>query len=174
MNQQAASQHLIDECKTVAENCLYNAQAHFLLARKAELKAQLLLILPSIAAAISGFLTAIGLPGWIGAFAAVSGVVSGVASALGVDRKAASHKQAGNLMTALRHEARTLCDTYWRELPHEQFVSEVRRLNDRYNSLIQVLEATDSKAFEKARITIKQGIFEPDFRESSRTFNIKD
>lgn len=159
----ASSQHLVDECRIVAENCLYTAQAHFVLAVKAERQSRWLLIFPSIVAAISGILVAIGQPGWIGAFAAASGLVAGVASALGVDRKATIHKQAGNLMTALRHEARALCDTYWLELEHQQLFVEVRRINDKYNCLIQALEITDSASFEKARKRIKEGFFDPDF-----------
>jgi hypothetical protein len=56
-----------------------------------------------------------------------------------------------------------LHESYWREIPHEQFVAEVRRIHDRYNSLIQILETTDNSAFEEARKKIKAGIFEPDF-----------
>jgi len=156
-------QHLINECKIVEENCLYTSQAHFVMADKAEFQARLFLIVPSCVAAISGILTAIGLPAWIGSFAAVSGLVTGLATAFGVDRKASSHKQAGNVLTALRHEARALYESYWREIPREQFVAEVKRIHDRYNSLIQIIETTDNTAFEKGRKRIKAGIFEPDF-----------
>jgi hypothetical protein len=159
-------QHLINECKIVEENCLYTSQAHFVMADKAEFQARLFLIVPSCIAAISGILTAIGFPAWIGSFAAVSGLVTGLASAFGVDRKAGLHKQAGNVLTALRHEARALHESYWREIPHEQFVAEVRRIHDRYNSLIQILETTDNAAFEEGRKKIKAGIFEPDFPKS--------
>jgi hypothetical protein len=93
----------------------------------------------------------------------VSGLVTGLASIFGVDRKAGLHKQAGNVLTALRHEDRALHESYWREIPHEQFVAEVRRIHDRYNLLIQILETTDNDAFEKGRKKIKAGIFEPDF-----------
>lgn len=144
-------QHLINECKIVEENCLYTSQAHFVMADKAEFQARLFLILPSCIGAISGILTAIGFPTWIGSFAAVSGLITGLASAFGVDKKAGSHKQAGNVLTALRHEARALHESYWREIPHEQFVAEVRRINDKYNSLIQILETTDNDAFEEGR-----------------------
>ena len=166
MNEQEISkQHLVDECKTVAENCLYTAQAHFAMAEKATRQSRYLLIVPSGVSALAGILTSVGLPGWIGAFAAVSGLITGVSSAVGVDRKALSHKQAGNLFTALRHEARALYETYSLELPYEQFVAETRRINDRYNSLIQALETTDSAAFEVARQRIKAGYFKADFSE---------
>ena len=157
-------QHLLDECKIIEENCLYTSQAHFAMANKAEFQSRLFLIVPSCVAALSGILTAIGFPSWLGAFAAVSGLITGIASIFGVDKKAGAHKQAGNVLTALRHEARALHEAYWREIPHEQLVAEVRRIHDKYNSLIQMIETTDDSAFEKGRKKIKAGLFDPDFR----------
>ena len=161
-------QHLLDECKIVEENCLYTSQTHFQMASKAESQARLLLIIPSFIAAISGILTAIGFPSWIGAFAAVSGLITGIASFLGVDKKAGVHKQAGNILTALKHEARTLHEAYWQEIPREQLIAEVRRIHDKYNTLIQILETTDNSAFEEGRKRIKNGLFNPDFRPNKR------
>jgi hypothetical protein len=159
-------QYLINECKIVEENCLYTSQAHFVMADKAEFQARLFLIVPSCIAAISGILTAIGFPAWIGSFSAVSGLVTGLASAFGVDRKAGLHKQAGNVLTALQHEARALHESYWREIPHEQFVAEVRRIHNRYNSLIQILETTDNSAFEEGRKKIGDHVTENSTRLS--------
>lgn len=158
--------HLLEECRTVAENCLYTAQSHFEAVNPTRWRARLLLVIPAVVAAASGFLTAIGLPKWIGAFGAVAGLVVAVASILGVDREPAYHQQAGNLLTALRHEARALAETYWRELTRDQIFAEVRRINDRYNCLVQALECTDSKAFDRARKRIKAGRFEMDFHDS--------
>jgi hypothetical protein len=159
-------QYLINECKIVEKNCLYTSQAHFVMADKAEFQARLFLIVPSCIAAISGILTAIGFPAWIGSFSAVSGLVTGLASAFGVDRKAGLHKQAGNVLTALQHEARALHESYWREIPHEQFVAEVRRIHNRYNSLIQILETTDNSAFEEGRKKIGDHVTENSTRLS--------
>ncbi len=157
-------QHLLDECKILEENCLYTSQAHFEMATKAETQARMFLIIPSCIAALSGILTAIGLPAWIGSFAAVSGLITGLSSVFGIDRKANSHKQAANALTALRHEARALYEAYWREISREQLVAEVRCIHDKYNSLIQMLETTDDLAFERGRKKIKAGLFEPDFK----------
>lgn len=159
-------QHLLDECATVAENSLYTAQAHFVDAERATQWARLLFLIPSGIAAVAGMMTSFGLPGWIGAFAAASGLVTGVASALGADRKASAHVRAGNLFTALRHEARSLCEAYAKELSREQLVAEMRRLDDRYSWLIQTLEPTSPKAFEVARKRVKKGLFTMDFAES--------
>lgn len=175
MEQDAASEGpLRDECRVIAENALYTAQAHYVLAERASFRAKILLLVPSIVAAASGLLVALGFPPWIGGFAALSGSVSGVASLLGVDREALDHKYAANLMTSLRHDARALADSYWLDLSHDELQVEVRRLHDRYNAYIQSLETTDKKSFEAARERIKRGTFEPDFRKADRTSQEKE
>ena len=116
------TQAILDECKTIEENCLYTAQTHFVMAGKAGRMAALLLIIPSIVASLAGILTAMGLPGWIGAFAAIAGVVTGVATYCGIGRNKVDHAAAGNLLTCLRHEARAIHETYWRGMLYEQLL----------------------------------------------------
>lgn len=162
-------EHLIDECKTVAENSLYNAQTHHELAstvqKRADKKAIWMVIVPSAIAGVAGFLTAVGLPSWLGAFSAVGGFLAAVSTVLGGDKLHNRHCTAASQWTALRHEARSLHETYFRELPHAQFLAEVRRIDDRYNTLCQALEPTDNESFDKARERIKSGIFTPEFRK---------
>jgi hypothetical protein len=164
-------EHLIAECRTVAENSLYNAQAHHELAstlqKRADRKAIWMVIVPSAIAGVAGFLTAVGLPSWLGAFSAVGGFLAAVSTVLGGDTSHSRHCTAASQWTALRHEARALQETYFRELPHEQFLAEVRRINDRYNTLCQALEPTDKESFDKARKRIQSGIFDPDFRKKN-------
>jgi hypothetical protein len=164
--------HLIAECKTVAENSLYNAQAHYELAdiikRRAEKKARWLVIVPSAVAGVAGVLTAVGLPVWIGAFSAVGGFLASVYSAFGETESPTKHRIAANQWTSLRHEARALSETYFKELPHEQFLAEARRIDDRYTTLCQALEPTDKEAFERARERVKSGVFTADFREKAK------
>lgn len=154
--------NLVSECQTVADNSLYNAQAHFILADIKEANARLLLILPSAVAGLCGILTAVGLPSWLGAFSALGGFTVAVATILGVDKEPNEHRKAAAQWTALRHEARSLCETYFKELPRDQFLAEVRRIDDRYNSLCQALEVTNRKSFEAARKQIESGDHKPD------------
>lgn len=158
--------NLVQECQTVAENSLYNAQAHYLLADSKEMKVRwMLLIVPSAVAGFCGLLTAIGAPAWLGAFSAIGGFFVTVASALGVDKEPTAHRNAACQWTALRHDARSLQETYFRELPREQFLAEVRRIDDRYTALNQALPPTDAKAFEAARQQIQSGRHKPDFKQ---------
>lgn len=153
--------NLLHECETVAENSLYNAQAHFFLADSKERQALWLLVAPSLVAAVCGLLTAIGLPQWLGAFSAAGGLIATVAASLGIDKQPTSHRIAASQWTALRHEARSLCEVYCKELPREQFLAEVRRIDDRYGTLCQALPPTDRKSFETARKQITKGTHEP-------------
>jgi hypothetical protein len=124
----------------------------------------LLVFLPSLIAVITGSISAFGGPDVWSGVAAIAAGVAGLATALGVDRDAISHMAAGNLMTSLRHEARSLHESFWKEMRRDQLFAELKRINDKYQNIRLALEPTDNKAFEKARKRIKEGFFEPDFR----------
>jgi hypothetical protein len=157
------SEHLQAACRRVEQDCLYTAQTHFEMAsQKAKRAKGWLVLLPSFVSSISGLAVALGAPGWIGAFAAVSGVVTGVATFLGIDKDANAHELAGKLLTQLRHEARALCDTYSPDLPVDQFASQVLALQNRYGAFVASLPLTSDKAFERVRAKIKSGTFQYD------------
>jgi hypothetical protein len=168
-NKSDSTRQLVEECKTIEENCLYNAQAHFEIAARARRINIFLLIVPAALAGLGGLLVSLDLCAVankaIGALTAILGAVATVSASLGVDRREDRHNQAANLFTALRHESRALYEAYASELPRDGFVAEVRRIGDRYNTLVEALPPTDECAFERARERIKSGRFVPDFRE---------
>jgi hypothetical protein len=157
------SDHLLAACRRIEENCLYTGQTHFAMASQKSKRAKgWLVLLPSAVSSLSGLIVALGAPGWVGAFAAVSGVVSGVATFLGVDKDVNAHENAGKLLTQLRHEAGALCDTYSPDLPQEQFAAQVRALENRYGAYVASLPLTDDKEFEKVRTRVRSGTFQYD------------
>jgi hypothetical protein len=156
---------LLQECEAVAENSLYNAQAHFFLADSKETQARWLLVVPSFVAGICGLLTALGLPQWLGAFSAAGGLIATVVGVLGIDKQPTVHRNAASQWTALRREASSLHQTYFKELPRDQFLAEVRRIGDRYIALCQALPPTNRRSFDTAREQIKAGVHEPDFKK---------
>ena len=160
--------HLLDECRTIEENCLYTAQAHYISAARERWKRWVLLAIPAFLGAVAGALVACGLPPWIGIIGAVLGGIAGLAASLGVDRDSVLHTNAGHILTSLRHEARQLREAFWKELSRAEICAEVRRLADRYNNVRLALPATDDSAFEKARKRIHSGRFEPDFKSSAK------
>ncbi len=159
--------YLVRECETIANNSLYNAESHYVLAESKEKKSVWIIALPSAVAGVCSLLTAVGFPIWLGAFGAAGGLVASVAAVLGVDKQSTAHRNAGSQWTALRHEARSLFQGMFKELPHGQFVAEVRRLSDRYNALCQTLPATDNESFDRARKRIHKGLHEPDSNQGA-------
>ena len=155
---------LLNELQTIEENCIYTAQAHFIIAGRKGTITQVVFVLASVGAAVAGGLVAAGLPAWIGMFSAVGGSVGAVAAALGADRDVHSHRVAANALTRLRHEARALRETFSPSMDPDELTREVRRLSDSYNSMIQGLPPTDDKSMDKASKAIKSGRFVPDFR----------
>lgn len=158
--------HLIEELKTIEENCLYTGQAHFVIASRKGAAVQRVFVIASAAAGIAGALVAAGLPAWIGIVSAVAGAVGAVAGALGADEDVHSHRVAANVLTRLRHEARALRETFWNGMDPAELTREVRRLSEYYNGLIQGLPPTDDEAMAKATEQIRSGRFVPDFRVS--------
>lgn len=157
------SEHLLAECKKIEENCLYTGQTHFEIAsQKARRASGWLVLLPSLISAGSGLAVAIGAPGWVGAFAAFAGIVSGVATFLGVGKEANAHETAGKLLTQLRDEARALRETFSLEWSPDQFATEVRALGTRYRAFVASLPLTEDAAFEKVRAKIRSGVFQFD------------
>lgn len=161
--------HLLDECRTIADNSLYTAQAHYIIAGAESWKRWVLLAAPAFLSGVAGAVVAAGAPLWIGIVGAVLGGLGAISAAIGVDRDAGLHSNAGHIMTSLRHEARQLHEVFWRELSRAELRSEVRRLADKYNNLRLALPATSDTAFEKARKRIHDGRFVPDFKEQSGT-----
>jgi hypothetical protein len=161
------SDHLLAACRRLEENCLYTSQTHFEMASQKATRAKgWMVLLPSAISSVSGLIVALGAPGWVGAFAAIAGVVSGVATFLGVDKDATAHEMAGKLLTQLRHEARALSDTYSPDMPVDRFAADLRALENRYGAFVASLPLTDDKAFEKVRGKIKSGTFQYDSEAS--------
>lgn len=155
--------HLVAECKKIEENCLYTGQTHFAMAASSGRKVKVwLMLIPSIIGAGSGLAVALGAPTWIGAFAAFTGIVTSVATFLGIDRESIAHETAGKLLTQLRDETRALREAYSPNMTPEQFATDVRALGNRYRAFVASLPLTSDDAFEKARKKVKDGVFQFD------------
>jgi hypothetical protein len=155
---------LVDELHTVEENSLYTAQAHFIMAARKGTVVRIVYVASSALAAIaSGIMSLSHLP-WLGIVGAVTGAVGAVSAALGADTDTHAHRVAANALTRLRHESRSLRETFSPDLSKDELTREVRRITDSYNSMIQGLPPTDAKAMQRARKLIQSHVFEPDFR----------
>ncbi len=169
------AEHLLVQVRKVAEDSLYSAQAHFADAKTAERKKWLFIVAPALFGAFLA-LVAAGCPDWKWAATAAAffAAMSGIASAIGVDRDAAAHSSAGQALTVLRHEASRLATGYWREMTQAQLYAEVHRVCDKYDQLCSVLIPTSNDGFAAGQGRVKQGTFDYDFQQPKKAEDTKE
>jgi hypothetical protein len=159
--------HLIDECRQIKDDCLYTAEAHYIIADDAGTVSFWVKLIPAIAAAVSGAALLGGAPNWIAWFSVIAGVAFALQSIMNPDKKMEEHSRAAKAYTALKHESRSLSQTFSKEMDRESFTTAVRILRERYNLIAKMTPQTTVKAFEKGRKRIKAGRHVPDFKEEN-------
>lgn len=152
-------------CSKISEDSLYTAQAHFFCAKKWHTKSFWLVVVPSFMAGLAGFIVAMGGPSWIAAISALGGLITAVASWVGVERDSIRHEFAGKMFTSLRHEADVLNETLKNTMPPEEFKNHFLQLHKKYLLLSETLEITEDACLQKARENVQQGIFLYDFQQ---------
>ncbi|GBE29843.1 MAG TPA: SLATT domain-containing protein [Bacteroidetes bacterium] len=152
--------HLLDECNRIYGDCLYTSQTHFVMARKAQIIARCLIIIPSGLAVMLSLISAFAEVGELSIIAAFMAGIAGLSSTLGITRDEQEHNNAANVLTALRHEAKSMKDAMWKEIDRSQLHSEVSRLGDKYRVLCTALPVTDDKSYKKAKTRIEEGNFD--------------
>ena len=157
--------HLIDECRQIEDDCLYTAEAHYIIADVAGKVSFWVKLIPAFAAAASGAALLSGLPNWIAWFSVIAGVAFALQSIMNPDKKKDEHSQAGKSYTALKHESRSLYQTFYKEMDRASFSTTVKILRERYNMIAKMTPQTTVKAFEEGRKRIKAGRHTPDFKE---------
>lgn len=159
------NENLINECRRIEDDCLYTAEAHYIIAAGADRVSFWVKLIPAVAAAVSGIVLLSGAPNWIAWFSVIAGVAFALQSIMNPDKKNEEHSQAGKSYTALKHEARSLYQTFYKEMNRDSFSIMVRILRERYNMIAKMTPQTTTKAFEKGRERIKAGRHTPDFEE---------
>jgi hypothetical protein len=143
----------LDECKVIRQNCTYTAETHHTVALSAKRKAFWLEVVPAIIAAISSALVAAGF---------FSASVSAITAVLNPNKAYQDHLAAAKSFTALKHDARFLCNSQSVRLGDEALALAVENLHQRYNELLKSTPPTDSRSFERARKVVKAGLHDPD------------
>lgn len=154
---------LIQECKTIQQNCTYTAEAHHIIADDSKYLSQVFQVIPAIGAALLGTLV-VGevVPKWVGWLSVISAVIAAVGSVLDPHKTYYEHLNAAKHFTALKHEARSLRNAFSFGLSDEDLENRVRSLGDAYGQLIRFVPPTTKEAFEKAQERIKSGVHDPD------------
>ena len=156
---------LIDECKTIENNCKYTAEAHHILAAKNEKLSFLFQVVPAVMAAVTGGLALEGfegIRGFLGLLSVTSACVAAVGGVLDPKKGYYDHLHAAKNFTVLKQDARALRETFSRGMNETELKSEVKSLHDRYTNLVSVTPPTDEESFIKAQIRIRSGVHEKD------------
>ena len=155
--------NLVNECKTMEENCLYTATAHHIIEGEMARKARLYKYVPAAVSALGGGAILVELGTAFAWFPIIAGLATAMATALDVDKRTIEHKGAAKEYTILRHKARAAYQTFAYEMTREEFVQVVKELCECYNELTKTHPSTTEKAFNEAREKIKKGDYESDF-----------
>ncbi len=169
MANNARNQNLIDECKRIKEDSIYTAEVHHCIAHKLSSKAFWYKLIPVIITVLSALALLLGVPSWISWITLLSGLIAMLNIFMEPGKKAREHLFAAKSFTVLKHEARSLHETFSDFMNESDFYNEVKRIREKYNWLVQTTPPTDDKkCWEESRKKIKEGIHKPDFKINER------
>lgn len=156
-------ENYINEAKQIKQNCEYNAETHHIIAKRFKKWSFLLQVLPATVAAVSGSLVAAGKsPASLLVLTVVSSVITAIASILDPNKGYQDHLNAAKNFTILKHEARSLHETFGSRMTDEAFAIAVENIHRKYTDLVKMAPPTDDEAFMQAREKIQDRLHEPD------------
>lgn len=155
---------LLNELKIIKDNCEYTAEAHFTHAKEVKRNYLYLQLILAIITALVGGAIVVGqtIANWVGWLTAIGAVITGSISVLNPLQEYYECFIAGNAFTRLKHEARSLRDSFYLDLTNEELANAVKLLQSKYGDICSLSPLTDEKAFEKSRVKVKSGIHNPD------------
>jgi len=160
--------NLINECKHIEEDSMYTAEVHYLISSKLFKKAFWFKFIPVIITVLSALALLLGSPKWVSWITLISAIIAMANMLLESESKAREHEFAAKNYTVLKHEARSLYESFKDFINENEFYHEVKRMREKYNWLVQTTPPTnDEKCWEKARERIKEGVHKPDFKEGT-------
>jgi len=156
---------LITECKRIQEDSTYTAEVHHIIAHKLSKKAYWYKLIPVSITVLSAFALLFGAPNWVSWITLLSGTITILNVFIEPEKKSRDHLFAAKNFTSLKHEARSLHESFKGFMSESEFYYSVKLLRDKYNLVVQCTPLTDDeKAWEKARERIKKGVHESDFK----------
>jgi hypothetical protein len=156
---------LIKECMRIEEDCTYNAETHHQIAASEKKVAFSIKFIPAVIAALSGIFILMGASIAVAWLSVLSGIILAVASVLDPDRKKNDNIKAAKDYTVLKHDSRSLYQSFAQDMSPSEFYIATRLLREQYNNIVNNSPETNDKAFEKARSKIRAGRHTPDFEE---------
>jgi len=158
-------ENLVNECRRIEEDSTYTAEAHYLFAASLSKKSFWFKFIPVIITGISALALLLGSPNWVSWITLISSIIAITNIILEPENKARQHEFAAKSFTVLKHDARSLYESFKDFMDEKDFYYEVKRIREKYNWLVQTTPPTDEKSFEKARKRIRKGIHKPNFKK---------
>lgn len=162
-------QNLTAECKQIQEDSTYNAEVHHIVANRLSKKSFWCKIIPTSITVFSAFGLLLGVPDWVAWVTLLSGIVTMFNVFLEPEKKARENIVAAKNFTELKHEARSLHESFNEFMTENDFYHEVKRLREKYNLVVRFTPPTDDDtAWRKAQKRIKSGVHKADFRSETK------
>jgi len=158
---------LINECKRIEEDSIYTAEAHYLIASRLTKKSFWFKFIPVVITGISALALLLGSPDWIRWIILISSIIAITNIILEPEGKAREHEFAAKSYTVLKHEVRSLHESFKDFINENEFYHKVEHIREKYNWLVQATPPTDEQSFEKAKERIKRGVHRPDFKKGN-------
>jgi len=160
---------LVNECKQIQEDSTYSAEVHYIIAGKLAKKAFWYKLIPACITVFSAYKLLTGSQSWVAWITLLSGLVTIMNVFMEPEKRARGHQFAAKSFTVLKHEARSLHESFKDFISDDEFYHTVKRLREKYNMLAQLTPPTDDKdAWEEARKRIKAGVHKADFRSEDK------
>lgn len=159
--------HLENECKQIEDDSKITADTHFKIAKIARYKTCITKGIPAVLSAVSGIAILSGAPDWLAWLALISSAIFAVETVIDFDKEYIDQVTAGKRYTTLKHQARSLYETFQHEFDRSTFIVWVAMLREKYNTISESTPMTDDKKFEESRNKVKKGRHEPDFKSET-------
>lgn len=157
-------ERLVTECKRIQEDSTYTAEVHHIMSNKLNKRAFWCKLIPASITVLTAFTLLVGSPNWVAWVTLLSGAITMLNIFMSPQARAREHLIAAKNFTVLKHESRSLHESFRGFLTKDEFFNAVRLLREKYNLVVQFTPPTDDKnAFEEARQRIKEGVHQPDF-----------
>jgi len=161
-------ENLIAECKQIQEDSTYSADTHYIIGKRLSKRAFWYKFVPPAITVLSAIALILGMPNWISWITIFSGIISILNILLEPEKESKDHLFAAKNFTVLKHEARSLNETFKDFMTEEEFYHNVKHLREKYNMLVQYSPSTEKEAFEEARKRIQTGVHSADFKSEEK------
>ena len=159
-------ENLSTECKQIEEDSTYTAEVHYIIGAKLKKRAYWFKFLPPVITAISATVVMFSDNNTFSLITLIGAIVSIGSIILEPDKQSRDHIAAAKEFTNLKHEARSLHETFSQFMSDTDFYHEVKCLREKYNGLTKCTPPNDDEeAWKKAASNIKSGRHRADFRD---------